>query len=158
MQGCQLFPPSALAAEQRPDLVEVPVCQAYLDLADCPVSGLAQVLASMRLKFSPSRKAARQAQGPRSSAHDRRRYRVLSWGACQEAAFSPERSAATAERGNGVQSSAACSGWMEPLMFSIWSLRFPWLSPKQPLQWVINSIFKSSTSDFARSTMRRTPS
>jgi len=29
---------------------------------------------------------------------------------------------------------------------------------KQPLQWVMNSIFKSSTFDFARSTMRRTPS
>src|SRR5712691_12729561 len=97
MPGCRPFPPSALALppleSPPPDLVAVLLCQSGLDLPG------RSVLVSARVKAPPAgtrphsslaaSDAKRLAPRPRSPVDDRRRCRVLCWGARCETALAP---------------------------------------------------------------------
>src|SRR5262245_333204 len=97
MPGCRPFPASGLALARLesppPDLEAVPLCHAGLDLAGRSASVSARVQAPPQgirpLSFLAASEPKRLAASPRSPVDDRRRCRVLCWGAGCEAALGP---------------------------------------------------------------------
>src|SRR5712692_12112900 len=97
MPGCRPFPPSTLALAPLegppPDLAAVPLCQPSLDLRGRSVSVSARVQAPLvgtrphsSLAASDAKRLAPRARSP---VDDRRRCRVLCWGARCETALAP---------------------------------------------------------------------
>src|SRR5579871_5342392 len=136
-----------------PDLLGVPVFQDRLELPRLSVS--------LPPQSSPVTEEVGPSTRPAPPLDDRKRCRSLfSCGARRrEPVLLPPKTSARPARWHGAQGSPPCCGWTEPRILWTFACRFPWLSPKQPPQLaVINSTLKSSTPDFARSRMRRTPS
>src|SRR5438034_2352545 len=98
MPGCRTFPPSVLALapleSPPPGLVAVPLFPAWLDLPGRSVSVSPRVQAPpVGTRPQQSSLAAAEARRvsalPRPPVDDRRRWRVLCWGARCEAALAP---------------------------------------------------------------------